>query len=87
MVCRAASQSDGILNMIAWTPGPTDGHFRGEFHNQETEMTIMQVNLDYEGHRNLFRWVDGIGENAIIWAVIIGVAVVLFVLFITKRRK
>ncbi len=50
-------------------------------------MRIMQVNLDYEGHRNLFRWVDDIGENAITWAVVFGLVVVVFIYLITKRRN
>ncbi len=47
----------------------------------------MQVNLDYGGHQ-ILRFVNNIGSSIRpVWLVIIGVAVVLFVLFITKRRK
>ena len=47
----------------------------------------MQVNLDYRGHRNLFRWVDEIGDNAITWAVIFAVVGVLLIMLITRKRK
>ena len=50
-------------------------------------MMIMQVSLDYRGHRNLFRWVDNIGDNAITWAVIFAVVGVLLILLITRKRK
>ena len=48
----------------------------------------MQVNLDYGGHQSFLRFVNNIGSSIRpVWLVIIGVAVFLFVLFITKRRK
>ena len=50
-------------------------------------MMIMQVTLDYRSHRNLFRWVDDIGDNALTWAGIFAVVSVLLIMLITRKRK
>ncbi len=47
----------------------------------------MQVHLDYQRSRSLFRFVDAIEENAITWAIIFAVVGVLFIMLITRKRK